>query len=68
MKRTGLPPKQGLYDPQLEKDSCGVGFVVNIKGKKSHQIVEDGITILKNLAIPTAATARVFLFKSRTNF
>src|SRR5882762_2741189 len=45
-----LPKKQGLYDPQLEKDSCGVGFVVNIKGHKSHQIIEDGIKILENLA------------------
>lgn len=33
----GLPPKQGLYDPQFEKDACGVGFVVNIKGEKSHK-------------------------------
>jgi glutamate synthase (NADPH/NADH) large chain len=45
-----IPHKEGLYDPALEKDSCGVGFVVHIKGKKSHQIVEDGLTILKNLA------------------
>ncbi len=41
--------KQGLYDPFYERSSCGVGFVVNIKGQKSHQIIEDGITILKNL-------------------
>jgi glutamate synthase (NADPH/NADH) large chain len=41
--------KQGLYDPRYEHDSCGVGFVVNINGQKSHQIVSDGITILKNL-------------------
>ncbi|MEJ2663705.1 MAG: hypothetical protein P8107_06650, partial [Spirochaetia bacterium] len=41
--------KQGLYDPNFEHSACGVGFVVNIKGQKSHQIVEDGITILKNL-------------------
>jgi hypothetical protein len=34
----GLPPKQGLYDPQFEKDACGVGFVVNIKGQKSHKM------------------------------
>src|SRR6202034_3513264 len=33
------PPAEGLYDPSLEKDSCGVGFIANIKGKKSHQIV-----------------------------
>ncbi len=44
------PEKQGLYDPQLEKDSCGVGFVADIKGRKSHQIIEHGITILENLA------------------
>jgi glutamate synthase (NADPH/NADH) large chain len=41
--------KQGLYDPWYEHDACGVGFVVNINGQKSHQIVVDGLTILKNL-------------------
>jgi glutamate synthase (ferredoxin) len=45
----GLPPKQGLYDPQFEHDSCGVGFVVNIKGKKSHEIIRQGLNILINL-------------------
>ncbi|MCB0075116.1 MAG: hypothetical protein KDE20_26840, partial [Caldilineaceae bacterium] len=45
----GLPPKQGLYDPRFEKDACGVGFVVNIHGTKSHEIVEQGLTILLNL-------------------
>jgi len=39
----------GLYDPQFEHDACGVGFVANINGQRSHQIVSDGITILKNL-------------------
>ena len=43
------PPAEGLYDPSLEKDSCGVGFIANIKGKKSHQIVSDAINILCNL-------------------
>ncbi len=43
------PPKQGLYDPQFEHDSCGVGFIVNIKGHKSHAIVRNGIQILENL-------------------
>ena len=38
----GLPPKQGLYDPQFEHDACGVGFVVNIKGRKSHDIIQQG--------------------------
>src|SRR5437660_1274432 len=46
---TGLPPKQGLYDPQFEHDSCGVGFVVNMKGRKSHAIIEQGLKILVNL-------------------
>ncbi len=50
MRYQGLPPKQGLYDPQLEKDSCGIGFIAHIKGKRSHQMVEDGLTILNNLA------------------
>jgi len=39
----------GLFDPALEKDSCGVGFIADIKGRKSHKIVEDGLTILVNL-------------------
>ena len=43
MNVPGLPPKQGLYDPQHEKDSCGVGFVVDIKGQRSHQIVQQGL-------------------------
>ncbi|MCZ6473700.1 MAG: glutamate synthase subunit alpha, partial [SAR324 cluster bacterium] len=45
----GFPKKQGLYDPALEKDACGVGFVVNIKGRKSHEIVEQGLEALVNL-------------------
>jgi len=45
----GWPLPQGLYDPRLEHDSCGVGFVVNIKGGKSHQIIRDALTILVNL-------------------
>src|SRR6478735_4323308 len=43
------PPAEGLYDPSLEKDSCGVGFIANIKGKKSRQIVSDAMNILCNL-------------------
>ena len=38
----GFPPKQGLYDPRNEHDSCGVGFVANIKGRKSHEVVTAG--------------------------
>lgn len=45
----GFPEKNGLYDPELEKDSCGVGFVAHIKGQPSHQIVVDADTILKNM-------------------
>lgn len=40
---------QGLYDPQHEHDACGVGFVVDIKGRKSHQIVRQALQVLKNL-------------------
>lgn len=50
MKYSGLPQKQGLYDPQFEHDACGIGFICNIKGKKSHSIISKGIQILKNLA------------------
>jgi len=50
MKYTYLPKKQGLYDPQFEHDSCGVGFVCNIKGKKSHDIVKQGLEVLRRLA------------------
>ena len=48
-KPFGYPEKQGLYDPDLEKDSCGVGFVAHVKGKPSHQIVKDADTILINM-------------------
>ncbi len=49
MKRLGLPPKQGLYDPNFEHDACGIGVIVNIKGNRSHKIVQQSIEILKNL-------------------
>lgn len=45
----GIPCKQGLYDPVFEHDSCGIGFVVSIKGEASHQIVEQALTVLQNL-------------------
>lgn len=44
-----IPLKQGLYEPITEHDSCGVGFVVDIKGNSSHQIVKDGIQVLENM-------------------
>lgn len=49
MQSYGLPKKQGLYDPALEHDACGMGFVVNIKGEKSHNIIEEALTVLENL-------------------
>ena len=49
MKTNRAPVKQGLYDPRFEHDACGVGFVANIKGKQSHQIVCQGLTVLINL-------------------
>ncbi len=45
----GLPRKQGLYDPQFEHDACGVGFIAHMKGKKSHEIVAQGLQMLINL-------------------
>lgn len=45
----GLPSPQGLYDPSNEKDSCGVGFVANIKGEKSHGIIKKALEVLNNL-------------------
>ncbi|KAK7980665.1 hypothetical protein PG989_013122 [Apiospora arundinis] len=44
-----LPVKQGLYDPDLEKDACGVGFACHIKGKASHKIVSDARNLLCNM-------------------
>jgi len=49
MAHPNLPPAQGLYDGDHEHDACGVGFIANIKGKKSHDIVDQGLTILRNL-------------------
>jgi len=44
-----FPKQQGLYNANQEHDACGVGFVAHIKGKKSHEIVRQGLTILENL-------------------
>jgi len=46
---TGFPAKRGLYDPAFEKESCGVGFVAHIKGRRSHQIILDGDEVLRNM-------------------
>ena len=48
-ERIGLPEPQGLYDPRNEHDACGIGFVANIKNRKSHKIVSQGLEILRNL-------------------
>jgi glutamate synthase domain-containing protein 2/glutamate synthase domain-containing protein 1/glutamate synthase domain-containing protein 3 len=44
-----LPPATGLYDPATEHDACGVGFVVNMHGRRSHSIVRQGLELLENL-------------------
>ncbi len=46
---SGLPEAQGLYDPRYEHDACGVGFIVDIKNRKSHDIVRQGLEILVNM-------------------
>ena len=47
---TGLPPKQGLYDPRFEHDACGIGFVAHIEGKRSHTVVQMALEALGNHA------------------
>src|SRR3569623_1641666 len=48
-RQLGIPENQGLYDSSLEHDACGVGFVVDVKGRKSKQIVQDALQILLHL-------------------
>ena len=48
-REPGCPPAQGLYDPQFEHDACGVGFVVHVKGVRSHAIVRQALKVLINL-------------------
>ncbi|MGE3874265.1 MAG: hypothetical protein AB7F74_15035, partial [Parvibaculaceae bacterium] len=45
----GLPQAQGLYDPRREHDACGIGLIANIHNIKSHKIIADGLSILRNL-------------------
>ena len=49
MSYVAMPPKQGLYDPSFEHDSCGIGMLVNIKGEKTHKLIDDAIEVLKNM-------------------
>ncbi len=50
MNKHHLPEKQGLYDPRNEHDACGIGFVANIKGEKSNNILKQALTAVKNLS------------------
>ncbi len=50
MKNFYVPKKQGLYDPAFEHDSCGVGFVCDIKGRKSNSIIQDALQVLRRLS------------------
>jgi glutamate synthase domain-containing protein 2/glutamate synthase domain-containing protein 1/glutamate synthase domain-containing protein 3 len=45
----GLPPKQGMYDPAHERDACGMGFVAQARGVRSHELVRQGLAILENM-------------------
>ena len=45
----GYPKKQGLYDPAYESDACGIGFVVNIKGRKSHKLLHQAMEVLEHI-------------------
>src|SRR5712671_7604573 len=49
LTKNGLPPAQGLYDPAHEHDGCGIGFVANVRGAQSHEIIRKGIQVLINL-------------------
>ena len=46
---TAFPPAQGLYSPEQEHDACGVAFVVDIAGRQSHEIIDQGLTALRNM-------------------
>lgn len=74
-KFVGPPIAQGLYEPSQEHDACGVGFVVDMKGRKSRKIVENALTILQNLlhrgrvdVKRTPVTAWGSLYRYLTNF
>jgi len=54
---SAFPTRQGLYDPASERDSCGVAMVADIRGRRSHGIVSDGLTALANLEHRGAAGA-----------
>ncbi|MES4791784.1 MAG: hypothetical protein C4321_01290, partial [Chloroflexota bacterium] len=49
MQQPRRPERQGLYRPGLDHDACGVGFIVHLKGHRSHKLVDDAITALEHL-------------------
>ncbi|HQK36206.1 MAG TPA: hypothetical protein PLC81_01095, partial [Bacteroidales bacterium] len=53
----GLPDKSGLYNPENEHDSCGIGFVAHIKGQKSGEIIRRGLEVLLNMSHRGAESA-----------
>ena len=55
-----FPEAHGLYDPEFEHDSCGVGYVAHIKGKRSHQIVVDADEMLRHMTPSTPVQAVLF--------
>jgi glutamate synthase domain-containing protein 2/glutamate synthase domain-containing protein 1/glutamate synthase domain-containing protein 3 len=59
MEKNGLPPAQGLYDPQFERDACGMGFVVDMHGRRSNAIVQQALQILCSLTHRGAKGAEV---------
>lgn len=64
---SGRPAAEGLFDPALERDACGVGFIANLKGLKSHGIVENALKFLRTssiaaLSVPTLCPATVPAF------
>jgi glutamate synthase (NADPH/NADH) large chain len=59
LRGPGLPAKQGLYDPWFEHEACGVGFVANMHGQKSHKILADALQVLRNLDHRGASGAEV---------
>ena len=49
MRFSAFPPRQGLYDPAREHDACGVGFVVDVHGRRSRQVLDNALEVLSNL-------------------
>ena len=50
VQKSGIPARQGLYDPSFEHDACGIGVIVRINGEKSHSIIVDALKVLANLS------------------